>query len=200
MDALWDTIAELFEQGIPFLWLLFGALAIVAVGSACLGAFLGTYFGTRGRNARVRSELAALEARMTDIANTLERVRRELETASVHGQRRWELKRQAYSELLEALHELRWSLEDHRTDNFIDHEKRVVGEIGKRLEQLARTLSVHGMFLNQQSTELIASLVRRYQTESQAEAGRNLISLAGATDEAYRTLCELARQDLTATQ
>ena len=189
VSPLYLTLAPLFVVGL---------IALLAV-------FLGVYLKAKAETFAKAEDVK----RITELLRETTRAAKEVE-ASISGkswldQRRWDLRRDVYSQLLEALHEqgvkLRAALKvvDHNVDSFKEHWNRAI----ELQTSVVRAAAIGGIFLPPDALAVIGELASRWN-EAMDHLGLrdpktlkgDLQRLAEASDDAAGAMILAARADL----
>jgi hypothetical protein len=201
----------------PIVYLLIVALSLV---SGALGAFLGAYLKRRGENLATKADFDSLIDQLRTQTQEVEQIKSEISRAGWLHQRRWDLKRELYWNLLETLEELkqkgRWLHEAVRPYWGPDPEaERLVNGFAKHMQErgtvdkLLALKGVAGIILTEPAVTALEGLSREYnlavdrilRSERPAEeslrfAQYELAGLLEATETAYSLILSSSQEDL----
>jgi hypothetical protein len=154
----------------PAMYLL---LVLVSLLGGIVGAFFGAFFRKRGENLATKADFDSLLQQLRRQTEETERIKSEIARAGWVHQRRWDLKRELYWQLLQILEEIkqkgRWlaqSLERHSDPNpeaqtLIEAFAKHMYERGT-VEKLLAYKAVAGMILTDQTSAALERLSGGY--------------------------------------
>jgi len=194
-------------------------LAVVSMLTAGMGAHLGAYLRRRGENLATKADFESILKQLSLQTMEVEGIKSEIARAGWVHQRRWELTRDLYVDLLKTLEEVRqkgrWLRQavgnywcpnpdaDKHVKTFAIHmEER--GTVDKLLAAKA----VSGIVLSHHVVDALDRLsgdynfaLERILVDQNQDAvvdflRGNLDNLLGATDEVYQTVLQASQHDL----
>ncbi|HEY7293019.1 MAG TPA: hypothetical protein VH583_24495 [Vicinamibacterales bacterium] len=201
----------------PAVYLL---IALVSLLGGTLGAFVGAYARRRGENLATKADFNSLMEQLRLQTEETERIKSEIARAGWIHQRRWDLKRELYWQLLQLLEEIRqkgrWlaqSLGDgwrpsFETQSSIELFTKNMVERGT-VDKLLACKGVAGMILTPQTDAALDHLSRLYNdmldalirsnrpvAEAFFDYGRQFDNLLYETDAVYSLVLSESQMDL----
>lgn len=215
-------IRKILGEGVQLQGAGYALVGLVALASAGLGTYAGGYLKRRGENLATKADFDSVLLQLQRQTRDVESIKGEIASASWIHQRRWDVKRQLYSELLVALEELRqkgrwfhaaiqnrgWSTDESRDAELTGYAKHIA-ERGL-LEKLVACKGAAGMVLAPEAATSIDELGAEFaHWASELAAARDVESilsvaryvlpdLLAKTDHTYALVLEVARGDLLA--
>ena len=201
----------------PTIYLL---LVIVSLLGGTIGAFVGAYSRRRGENLATKADFDSLLQQLRRQTEETERIKSEIARAGWIHQRRWDLKRELYSQLLQILEEIkqkgRWLLESvSRFGGPTSEAQASIEAFAKNMyergtvEKLLAYKGVAGMILSEQSAAAIDRLSDSYnamvdvliRNERPVDAffdygHREFFDLLAQTEDVYRLVLRESQADL----
>ena len=213
-------LRRVLGEGIQLSPAVYLLVVIVSLLGGTLGAFVGAYSRKRGENLATKADFDSLLQQLRKQTEETERIKSEIARAGWIHQRRWDLKRELYWQLLQMLEEIkqkgRWlvqSLERFWSPNpeaqaLIEAFANHMYERGT-VEKLLASKGVAGMILTERSSAALDRLIGDYnaladvliRNEQPVEAffnyGRTQFeTLLAATEEVYSLVLSESQADL----
>jgi len=136
-------IRQVLDQGVPLDWTDIRVYAVVMVttllGSG-IGAWVGAFFSKRGELRAIETKFDSLVSQVARITTVQEEIRAKISTEAWVEQKQWDLKRDLYSDLLEALYYTR-----HIADRIFDiDQKRIWADDDEQQQQRRNLIKQEG--------------------------------------------------------
>jgi hypothetical protein len=188
------AVSPLYLTLVPLL--VVGLIALLAV-------FLGAYLKAKAEIVAKTEDLKAVTLQLRETTRAAKEVEASISGKSWLDQRRWDLRRDVYSQLLEALQEqgvkLRASIKvvDHNFESFKEYWNRAI----ELQTSVVRAAAIGGIFLPPDARAVIGELAHRWN-EAMAHLKDprtlkdDLQRLADACDDAAGAMTLAARVDL----
>jgi hypothetical protein len=212
-------LRKILGEGVQIHPVSYLALVITSVIAGAIGAFLGAYLKRRGENLATKADFDSLMGQLREQTREVEAIKSEIAQAGWVHQRRWDLKRELYWQLLEMLEELkqkgRWLFRavgdfwgpNADAQQTIESFAKHIQERGT-VEKLLASKGVAGMILSESAVTALEDLSREYNLavdrilssgtpEDQTWFVRQqLPSLLDATDRVYAMVLSASQEDL----
>lgn len=168
-NLIQDIAHQIVQEQILTNWRYYLMLLSLALVSGAIGAFVSSYFKTRGANLATKADFENLLSQIRETTTVTEQIKTQVSHSSWKEQKQWDLKREVYLGLLKALTQWREVIVEARISLFDEkHElkKGPSGEIRedlkkKRIEatdELARWQAIAGIVVSKDFLEKIRSL------------------------------------------
>lgn len=219
-------IRRIYGEGIhlhPTVYVLLLTASVIAGG---LGAYIGAFLRRKGENLATKADFESILAQLREQTREVEHVKNEIAQAGWIHQRRWDLKRQLYWELLETLEEIkqkgRWlygalttpytypPVVNPQAPQLIDDFANHMQQRGT-VEKLLALKGVAGVvltgeaisaldYLNQNYNEVIDMVLHQQRTTNDwvEPAIQQLSRLVDETERAYSIVLSESQEDLLA--
>jgi hypothetical protein len=213
-------LRKLLGEGLqlhPTVYLVIGLISVLSGG---IGAFVGAYLRRRGENLATKTDFESLLAQLRQQTREVEEIKSEISQAGWIHQRRWDLKRELYAQLLVVLEEIkekgRWfseSVSSHiwgATQELTESLQRFATHMQDRgtLDRFLSAKALAGMFLAPPAVAALDELSHDYSLAADMIAhsdnaadtvARNHVhfdALIQSTQHAYEVILAEAQQDL----
>jgi hypothetical protein len=193
-----------------------GLMSLVSLISAGVGAYSGSFLTEKGKNRAMRADIAKIVEQVQRTTKAAEEVRAAISDDLWLRQRRWDLRRDVYAQLLEALESLAQSLsimtgadaaartraEVRDIEGATFHKQRYEMARERALEALRNARRAHalgGMFLPIEARAVVEDLAAAWNTaleESSRGAVGAFSELSKIIDRNQKALTSIARMDL----
>lgn len=185
-------------------------LSIVLIGVVTLAAaYFGTYFQSKGGYRALREELDTLTKQVSATTRAAEEIKARIGQSTWVEQRRWELKRELYTDLLKAIYRA-YVVSDRIMDLYVVEDtmepgkyrddqiamrERLERELPPLWDEVARVQGIGEVVFNADTIAALDRLqkARVYPADSYFE---HIDQVAGASRTAHEALVKSAKQDL----
>jgi hypothetical protein len=213
-------LRRLLGEGVPLHSTVYLVIALTSLISGGVAAFFGAYLKTRGENLATKSDFDSLLAQLGQQTREVEQIKSEISQVGWIQQRRWDLKRELYAQLLVVLEEIRekgrWLFESigssypYSAWERDDSLQRFAAHMQQRdtLDRFLAAKALAGIFLTPTAVAALDELSHEYTMASSMLAQSNDIAetvrqhhrlmeaLIQSTQRAYEVLLAEAQQDL----
>ena len=215
-------LRRLLGEGLQLHPTVYLVIALTSLLSSGVAAFVGAYLKTRGENLATKSDFDSLLAQLKQQTREVEQVKSEISQAGWIQQRRWDLKRELYAQLLVVLEEIRekgrWLFESMgdpyatalSTPEYNESLQRFAAHMQERgtLDKFLSAKALAGIFLTPDAVTALDNLSHEYEIAADMLAHSNNIaetmrenryladSLIRSTQHAHEVLLAEARTDL----
>ena len=213
-------LRKLLGEGLqlhPTVYLVIGLISVLSGG---IGAFVGAYLRRRGENLATKADFDSLLSQLKQQTREVEEIKSEISQAGWIHQRRWDLKRELYAELLVVLEEIkekgRWFSESigsnywGATSELTESLQRFATHMQDRgtLDRFLAAKALAGMFLAPQAVDALNELSHDYSlaadmiahsdnpADTVARNDTHFNALIHTTQHAYEVILAEAQQDL----
>ncbi len=212
-------LRKLLGEGIQLQPASYLLLVVISLMAAAAGAFMGAYLKRRAENLATKADFDSLLTQLREQTREVEEIKSEIASAGWVHQRRWDLKRELYWQLLEVLEELkqkgRWLLHvvgdswspSQEANRYVETFAKDMRERGT-VEKLLASKAVAGIILAdlavaaidqlsvEYNTGIEQILSTTYPTDLAYFARERLPGLLRATEETYSMVLSASQQDL----
>lgn len=186
------------------LFVLFGILVIVWL----VKSWIPKYLKKKAENFATKEDFQKILELEKITTREIESIRGQISTGTWIDQRRWDLKRELYSKLLEVFHELRkttinvattYSPEQdkdfiERNKEFYDGQKKKQREL---LDEAGRLTAVAALIVDEKALNAVEAFRQEASAlDAENDPYRYMMDLCDSADRVYRLLLKEARQDL----
>lgn len=215
-------LRRLLGEGLQLHPTVYLVIALTSLLSSGVAAFMGAYLKTRGENLATKSDFDSLLVQLKQQTREVEEIKSEISQTGWIQQRRWDLKRELYAQLLVVLEELRekgrWLFESmgdpypyaSRTPEYNESLQRFAAHMHERgtLDRFLSAKALAGIFLAPDAVTALENLSHEYEIAADMLAHSNNIaetvqqnrylmdSLLRSTQQAHELLLAEARTDL----
>lgn len=212
-------LRKVLGEGFQLHPLAYLVMALVTILSGGIGAFSGAYLRRRAENLATKADFDSLLTQLRQQTREVEEIKSEISQAGWIHQRRWDLKRQLYAELLVVLEEIRekgrWINESssyyfQATPDLSASLERFAAHMHERssIDRFLAAKALAGIFLAPAAVAALDDLSRDYQVAADTIAHSNNVAetvirhgdyvhvLVQSTERAYEAILAEAQQDL----
>jgi hypothetical protein len=170
--------------------------------AAAAGAYFGSYFHSKGSQRALREDIDTL-------TRATEEIKAQISQSAWVGQRRWDLKRELYTDLLRSVYrilhiddtvwdlymaEQRTASEEHR-QNLEKRSGELLDQRRAHFEEIIKVRGIGELLLSTETTAAIDELLKSWAAEAEAYY-EYLDNRLAATRKGYEKLVAAAKQDL----
>lgn len=201
-----ESITSNGDNVLPILVVLF--LIVIKVIDLFVKSWISTYLKKKAENFATKEDFKEILELERITTREIESIKRQIATGAWIDQRRWDLKRELYSKLLEVFHELRKTTANVATTyslaqdkDFIERNKEFYdGQKKKQLELLdeaGRLTAVAALIVDEEAINAVEAFRQEASVlDVKSDPYRYMMGLCDSADRVYRLLLKEARQDL----
>jgi hypothetical protein len=183
--ALRDYLPAALRESLPAWYMFVGLLTVTIVVAA--GAYFGSYLQARAERKAITETLGLIELKT-------EEIKTELAGGLWLRQKRWELRREIYSQLLTSLDALTYALEDMHTASTEEARREIWQRMLEAFNRLATGKALGGILLVPEAVAALDELKAAWNSAREGNAPEE--TLARVALSTMDTLKEIARRDL----
>lgn len=198
-------------------WQLLLAVAVITLIAAGIGAYVGAYLSEKGKNLATRADIDKIVQQVERTTKAAEEVKATISNELWLKQKRWDLRRDVYAQLLEALESLDQSLyimkaadtgarsraevRDVEGTTFHKHRYEIAKERAiEAVRNARRARALGGVFLTAEARAIVEDLASAWTTALEESPARGAVGafsqLATIIDRAQKALLAAAQTDL----
>jgi len=183
---------------------------LLAAVVALIAAYLASYLQTKGTHRALREELQTLTAQVSATTKAAEEIKAQIGQSTWVGQRRWEFKRELYTDLMEALYrilninETIFDLYIHKQGASDEHRAFLEGKMTEtkdqeqpHLDELIRVRGIGELIFTKDTIAALDELNKEWTENRHADDYFDFLdNRVAATRKAHEKIVAAARRDL----
>ena len=209
-EKLEQIIREILTEGFTLRWYVYIILAIVSFLAGVLGTYMSAYFKKRAEHLATRADIDEIVEQLKKTTAATEEIKGKISKEVWVEQKRWDLKRELYSSLLENLYQARDAV-----SNIMESEERVSSkdEATKKsaeeyrekqwdretqaVQIVSRITATAGIILSIESINVLENLLNEWTEADRTQLWwEHLVGRLDAANNAYKAILEAAKNDL----